>query len=201
MKIIKVVLLALVMMIASSCGEKKINEHRVLSKPELEIALIGNAHFVQYIEGLIEHDAQITERISHLEDVDYNNLRESTQIYSDIDEFEKYADDETVELYWAIGKEEGKISLHFGALINQLDSEFIYEKQDLFEIIETQLYETYPDAPKARLKDKCNDIYWEVYTARLNDNYYRLGMSVDKADANAVRDASWAKVGCRLAQK
>ena len=63
MKIIKVVLLALVMMIASSCGEKKINEHRVLSKPELEIALIGNAHFVQYIEGLIEHDAQITESI------------------------------------------------------------------------------------------------------------------------------------------
>ena len=71
----------------------------------------------------------------------------------------------------------------------------------IFEIIETQLYETYPDAPKARLKDKCNDIYWEVYTARLNDNYYRLGMSISKADANAVRDASWAKVGCRLAQK
>lgn len=200
MKGFKKIPLALVIMITWSCNENIYDDRHVLSESELGIALEGNAHFDQYIAGLIEHEARISEQISQLGDTNYDRLLESTKIYSKLDEFEMHASDEIVALYWEIVKEDEKRSLHFSALISQLDSEFIYKKQDLFEIIKKQLYDAYPNAPKARQKDKCEDVYWDVYIARLNDNYYRLGMSLDDSDMNAVRDASWAKVGCRLSR-
>ena len=199
MKVLRIIPLVLIVL-TWACTETAYDERQVLTKEELQIAMERSASFTQYIDILVAHEAQISSKINALEEKQYETLYQGTQQYTSFEQFSEQAEPQLVTLYAGIVELQEEPSLHLATLVTELDAEFVYDRKDLFEIIGQRLTAIAESAPKARLLDECEDVYWSVYTSRLNDNYYRLGMSLKQADANAVRDASWAKVGCRMSR-
>ena len=199
MKVLRIIPVVLIVL-TWACTETAFDERQVLTKEELQFVIETNSDFAQYIDVLVDHEGTISERIDALSTGDFDLLRDGIKQFDSFEEFSEGANPELVEIYNGVVATVEDPSLHLAALVTQLDTEYVYERKDLFDLIGQRLQLEGSGIPQARVLDRCDDVYWEVYTERLNDNYYRLGMSLNQADANAVRDASWAKVGCRMSR-
>ena len=189
--LIKILLLVVLNLTINSCNEQG-NEYPELSDQQLEDFLLSNQDFQDYMEFHQNRVSQIESGIDHLNENELIFLKDLYSKYNSYNELlETGSQLEKAFAENIVLVNEGNIL--FNKILNSLNR-YKYNEESFIAIISENM--VIENNNRLRLKDKCDDIYLEVYVGQLNSLYYEEGFSLEQADRAASIAASWAFVGC-----